>query len=489
MLLWVLIAGLALPDAGVVPVDSNRVSATAAAADDFGRIWVAAAGADTSVRLYRSDDFGLTWAERLSFSTGAAVRQMELFFARGDSSFGYLFVLDDVSAGDLWLMRFLPDSAAGELLPVAVGPDTVSDFTVAADSGRRYYLYCLYANELRGGRNGTFTRSLGFGRTWEPGQSWMNCADPHLAYGRGSTIHVAWRFAANGREIHYERNRYYGTPRRWDGYQSLAGRDRWCWNPVVCPADTGDEWNNPVWLAWTVGLRDSSRPDVVTAVSPDGGGYWAGGPWFGETWLDEWAPDLAAFPGSPSGYAWLAFNIGGSGGRDKTNVRYTGANALDLWRWTKPRNASARRPSVLEGCRPRLVCARGAPRQWPGIVYASYDSGVYFSAPWLTDGQDTPRRHEITKPRCPEPRASNLGPLLPGRPFLLAPGVAGAYRVRVYDAAGRARRLLYSGPLSAEGRKFTWDGNDDAGQPAGSGMYIVVADGPTNASVMVMVIR
>ena len=68
MLVWVLLAGLALPDAGVVPVDTGVVSATAAAADGSGRIWVAAAGADTRVRLYRSDDFGLTWAERLFWS-------------------------------------------------------------------------------------------------------------------------------------------------------------------------------------------------------------------------------------------------------------------------------------------------------------------------------------------------------------------------------------------------------------------------------------
>ena len=486
MLVWVLLAGLALPDAGVVPVDTGVVSATAASADGSGRIWVAAAGADTRVRLYRSDDFGLTWAERLSFSAGAGVRQMELFFASGDSSFGYLFFLDDISAGDLWLLRFFPDSAPGELLPVAVGPDTVSDFSVAADSSRHYYLYCLHANELRAGRNGEFTRSLDFGRTWELGQPWMNCADPHLAYGKGSTIHCVWRFAATGREIHYERNRYYGMPRRWDGYVSLTGKDRWCRDPVVCRADTGDEWNNPVWLAWVSGRRDSSLPDVVTAESPDGGSNWQAGPVYGEPWQDEWAPDLAAFPGSPGGYVWLAFDIGG---QDKAGVHYTGAATLDLWRWAKPRNASERRSSVLEGCRPRIVCAPGAPRQWPGVVYAGYDSGVYFSAPWLMDGQENGGGVPGSGARFvgnPKPKTQNPKSALVGRPFLLAPGVAGAYRVRVYDAAGRVRRLLYSGPLSAGGREFTWDGNNDDGQPVGCGTYMVVATGPATASVKVV---
>ncbi len=479
---------LALAAAGPdVAIDSGPASATAACADDAGQVWVAAA-AGPRLRVFRSQDYGATWERRFELRTGAGVSRAEMFFAAGESSFLYLFFLTDADAGDLWLARFAPDSTAPELLPVATGPDTVTDFSVAADSGRHYYLYCLYANELRVGQNGGFTRSLNSGRTWELPQQWWNCADPHVACGKGSTIHCAWRYAANGREIHYERNRYYGAARRWDNHIDLTGKDRWCWEPVVCCADTGDEWNNPVRVAWTLGQRDSSRTEVFVAYSPDGGSNWQAGGQFGDAWQDEWAPDLAAFPGSASGYCYLAFD---KGGRDQTAVHWTGANASEPDRWFKPRNVADRRANArADACRPRLVCVPGAPRQWPGVVFTGYAddgaAGVYFDAPWLPGGAGPgPVRHE--------PGAVSGGPhrasFLSGRPFRLAPGVAGNYRVTIYDPLGRAVRTLYDGWLPAAGRELTWDGTDAAGRAAGSGTYVVVARGPAPVTERITVAR
>jgi hypothetical protein len=52
-------------------------------------------------------------------------------------------------------------------------------------------------------------------------------------------------------------------------------------------------------------------------------------------------------------------------------------------------------------------------------------------------------------------------------------------RVRVYDVSGRLVRTLVDGPRPAGMQSVVWDGRDDAGQPAASGVYLVrmAADG------------
>jgi hypothetical protein len=46
--------------------------------------------------------------------------------------------------------------------------------------------------------------------------------------------------------------------------------------------------------------------------------------------------------------------------------------------------------------------------------------------------------------------------------------------VSVLDISGRLVRTLYRGPLAAGARLFTWDGSDDQGRQAGSGVYFVI---------------
>ena len=59
--------------------------------------------------------------------------------------------------------------------------------------------------------------------------------------------------------------------------------------------------------------------------------------------------------------------------------------------------------------------------------------------------------------------------------FELARGTPGRYRIAVHDASGRLVRVLDEGPdpgLGAD-RSIAWDGQDGAGRPVGSGVYVV----------------
>jgi len=62
--------------------------------------------------------------------------------------------------------------------------------------------------------------------------------------------------------------------------------------------------------------------------------------------------------------------------------------------------------------------------------------------------------------------------------FSLGRGKPGAYRVAVYDAAGRRVAILASGWDPGAGAELVtrWDGIDGAGEPAGSGVYLLRLD-------------
>jgi len=60
-------------------------------------------------------------------------------------------------------------------------------------------------------------------------------------------------------------------------------------------------------------------------------------------------------------------------------------------------------------------------------------------------------------------------------PFALGAGVAGRYRLAVYDLTGRRIAILAEGWDDGTGalRRAVWDGLDGGGRSMGSGVYLV----------------
>jgi flagellar hook assembly protein FlgD len=50
---------------------------------------------------------------------------------------------------------------------------------------------------------------------------------------------------------------------------------------------------------------------------------------------------------------------------------------------------------------------------------------------------------------------------------------SGPVNLRIHDAAGRVVRSVVTGPQAAGPGAWVWDGRDDAGRPAASGVYYV----------------
>jgi hypothetical protein len=63
---------------------------------------------------------------------------------------------------------------------------------------------------------------------------------------------------------------------------------------------------------------------------------------------------------------------------------------------------------------------------------------------------------------------------------LVRPGLVS---IRVYDASGKKVRSLQDGNLAAGRHACVWDGRDDAGRPAGSGVYQILLNVDSRTAV------
>jgi len=464
-----------------VLIDSGAVTAFDVTADTAGGIWVAIAYPDNAVGVYYSDDFGSTWRGHSAVRADSAVRQMQLLSGQGDFSALYLFLLEAGNNGDLWLARIRPDSVGTGLVPVAVGPDTIDDFSATLDRDAHYYLYCLYANEHRTGRTGTFTRSLDCGTSWESGTDWWNAWDPCISHTTGSTIHCVWRYALNGGEIHYSYNRHYGMSGYWSAYRVVSSGGDQCFDPVVVQADSSPESQASLWTFYTVGRRDTAVLDLQYSVSWNGGWDWAPGLPFGDPLRDEQQPSLAADRTGPGGYASLCYRYGSRQPGDSASVYWTRANSHALDDWLTPVKVN-RHP--VAGLAPKLVYARHAPMRLPGVLYSQQTEagprGVWFAAPWLVaDSKDaTP----ADVPGCwPNPAVGAVR---------ISANVTkpGNYSLAVYDAAGRRVVSLFQGRLEPGQRFWTWDRNSQGRTREPAGTYFVRLVGPGLSTVRRLVL-
>jgi hypothetical protein len=457
-----------------VLVDSGAVSAFDATSDSTGVVWAAIAYPDSAVGLYYSDDFGSTWHGRGVMRAGSAVRHVQLLLGQGDSSFLFVFLLEAENDGDLWLARIAPGSGGFTLAPVAVGPDTIDDFSVTLDRDAHYYLYCLYANEHRTGRTGTFTRSLDYGTSWEAGTDWWNAWDPCVSYTNGSTIHCAWRYALNGGEIHYSYNRHYAMSGHWSTYRlvsdSFAGQ---CFDPTVVQADSSPESEAAVLVFYTAGRRDTEVLDLEYSASSDGGSNWVPGLPFGNSFNDEQQPCLAADLSGPNDYVSLCYSSGNRRQGDPVAAWWTCASSLDLDGWLEPVNVS-RFP--LAGLAPRLVYVPHAPMRLPGVFYSQQTEagpwGVRFAAPWLSSSKTLDSTPGLPAP-CLWPNPAT-GMVQVSATVTLP----GSYSLAVYDAAGRLVSNVFRGRLESGPQFWTWDRTSPSGRRIPAGTFFVRLKGP-----------
>ncbi len=370
-------------------IDTNTITAFGATIARNENIWVALSTPDGRLLVYTSLDRGNSWQKVVESASVAPARQIEMVAGNTHDSPVFIFYLSPDGDGDLYLLRLFPASGVIQTVAVAVGPDTIDRVSVATDRDSNYYLYCLYVNEQRTGRNGYFTRSRDQGSTWEAPQGFWNCFHPSLSSGAGSLLHCVWRYALSGREIHYSANPYYGAPGRWRGLSVLKSGYEQCFYPAVVQTDTFPPWRAPVWAVWTVARRDTEMLDLEFTFSTSGGSWWFTPDTLGEMFIDEWLPVL--LPGR-----WnvdMVYNAGGRGENDPTVLYWCSARSYLPQTVSAPRIVNDRRVQTnIYGARARLVPLRWRHSSFPAVIFSAYqrDSarGLLFSRTILSGGEN-----------------------------------------------------------------------------------------------------
>lgn len=459
---------------GDVPIYSGEIWGFGAAGDTNGTMWAAIGlRPESTIHIFRSTDHGLTWNYVYWLTHGSDFRKVEVVVGSGDSNYVYVFYIRRVDGGDLWCFKLKTDLSAWNSYPVAVGPDTIDDFSVSLDYDDWYYLYCIHGNEHRTGLTSYVTRSVDRGVTWESPIDWWNAWDSYIAYGSGSKIHCCWQFALVQTTIHYQRqrNRYYGDPAEWVDFDYVYEGSDTVWSPVITQANTLPDTEALVWCAYTHNYNNTGDWDVDYGYNTHGGTpeQWTRGNHLSWTTQNEWFPDIRHYFVRPNSYVNACYNLGGTETSDSTVIYWQYANASDPTNWSIPVKVNDQRVTTLtNGANPKLIYSPYSPGTGSGVVFAYWGpTGLYFDASWvgIQEQQSEPKLSAIVESK-PNPFRNNTL-------VKYTVPVRSRVEIKVFDITGRNVKTLVNKESPPGEHSISWDGTDNTGKKQGTGIYLL----------------
>jgi FlgD Ig-like domain len=455
---------------GDVPIYADDIWGFGTAGDTNGTMWAAIGlRPDSVIRIFRSTDHGLTWNYVQWMTHGSDFRKIEVVVGSGDSNYVYIFYIRRVADGDLWCFKLKTDLSVYNWYPVAVGPDTIDDFSVSLDYDDWYYLYCIYSNEHRTGDNSRITRSVDMGVTWETPISWGNAWDPCIAYGSGATVHVCWQYAENQSHISYQRNRSYGNPSEWTDYGQVIPDGDTVWNPVLTQSNTIPDTEAVVWCLYTHNYNNIGDWDVDYGYNTHGGapGQWIQNNHLSWTTADEWFPDIRHYFVHPNTYVNACYNLGGYS--DSTVIYWRYANASSPTAWSDPVKVNDQRATTqTDGANPKLVYSPHGPGTGSGVVFAYFGpTGLYFDAGWIGI------QEQSSKPKLSAVVESKPNPFQNNTLVKYTVPVRSRVEIRVFDITGRNVKTLVNKESPAGEYSISWNGTDNTGKKQGAGIYLL----------------
>jgi hypothetical protein len=389
----------------------------------------------------------------------------------GDSNYVYVFYIRRVADGDLWCFKLKTDLSAWYSYPVAVGPDTIDDFSVSLDYDGWYYLYCIYANEHITGLTSHITRSVDMGVTWETPINWYNAWDPYIAYGSGSTVHCCWQFSYNQTQISYQNNRFYGDPNEWAGFDNIYDGADTVWNPVLTQSNTIPDTEAVVWSLYTHNYNNIGDWDVDYGYNTHGGTseQWNRGNHLSWTTQDEWFPDVRHYFVRPNTYVNACYNLGGTGISDSTVIYWQYANASNPTNWSIPAKVNDQRANTqTDGANPKIVYSPYSPGTGSGVVFAYWGpTGLYFDAGWvgIQEQPSEPKLDAIVKSKPNPFRMNTLINYTVPKPSKV--------EIKIFDISGREVKTLVNKELPFGASSISWDGTNNAGKRQVAGVYLL----------------
>ena len=462
-----------------VTIAGGTVNGTAADYTMDGKMYAAAGLPDSTVRVWRSTDFGATWGYLcgVSPSPHALYPRISLVVGTGDSNQIFIFLIHPIDNGDVYQARFDTNGANLQWRPVQTGPDTITDIAFCRDFYHYYYVYgtaCNSANPMA--LNTSILRTVDYGMTWAKTDSWGYCAQPSYQSGAGTWEYYAAQIPNTPGSIAVLFNTNYGDPSFWretDLYPDAYTIEE----PVVTPAFTTPETSATTWLAYHHYNASGNPFSIMTAYSLDGGVSFstpaaiASDSGAGDVW-----PDLKSYHSVGNTYINLSY-ISLYNNYRRVFRRFAEASTPGVWSDTLRINSD--QALRLHEEKPLLVYAPGAPGSGAGCVFVHFTAPGDFvwNSPWNTSGvADSPR---------PAPTA---GFALKPNPAVRAASFTWggtALRAAVYDLNGKLVRR-FDRPA---GNSLVWDLTDARGRAVSRGVYLVRMTTRQGTNAQTLVVR
>jgi hypothetical protein len=441
--------------------------------ENTGKMWVVTAPRYDSVfRLYYSTDHGYhwTWARIISQTPKSLYKKVRIIVGRGDSNYVYIFGIHSGlnNTGDVFVLAFSFDLSRYIHNWVTWDNDTVDDFAIAKDFRNNYWLYCLTANEHRGGLNAKFFRSSDCGRTWDS-QDGYNICDPDIIFGTGPNLNLTFvRFLRD--TLCYQRNNNYGAPGGWRDLTALSVSSSRKYCPKVSPAFTSPDSIATTWVLYEFDYNNTGDIDIWYAVRSHA---------WGDTWrrynalatssrLDERAPDIEYYKSIGNIWVNASYIIYDSSYNETSYVysRWSDANNPFDWHEINKVNDSGTQVGTWFGpktCSPKIIYSPGAPAPGGGILYTRATTfyipyRLYFDAPWIPSAIEREKEYKS--------KILKINTL--AKKKILFQFKTAIKRAAIYTLEGR---LVKSFNNTAS--FILWNGKDDYGKDVPNGVYII----------------
>jgi hypothetical protein len=467
----ILVAGLA----------ANEVRPSMAS-DREGNLYVAVeheGSSDTAIRIYKSEDGGLSWSFFRMVSALSDLSQPSIAVAEGTES--WLFLAFQLGEDLILSFRVNLDSTAeSDIRTIENNAVGVANPRIATDGAEFAGWYPYVVWNSRGVDNWVlrFTRSLDYGDSWQtpatlagycgyPDEFYDgNEAYPDIDYGSGY-LYVAFdNYTSNctstDRDVFAMRSANYGAT--WASAIRLSPEADDERGPRVAAVKNYAAQRTAVvvYTRFWGGLDD----DIMYHGTQDGGTTWSNHRCMSCTPIaEERSPDIeTSFDRGRIHAAWW---------RDH-NIEYRSALYSSPLAWgdtvkvCESDAASFEFPRPTVGVNPTAPVDEEAGIAWTDFRNAPTANDIYYDGPGaISTGLDE---------AASVPPVTRLDPVRPN-PFnpaahlryaLSAPGTV---HLTVYDAAGRRVAVLAEGPHEAGIFETIWRGVDDTGCDVSSGVY------------------
>ncbi|MCK4225572.1 T9SS type A sorting domain-containing protein [candidate division WOR-3 bacterium] len=472
------------PWAMTLNIDDEAISVDYIGGDT---VRAAIACVDSAVRVYRSNDNGVTWVyENYYYASAAAFYEPEII--TGPNGYYHVFARYGGNNGGIFVRTYNRSGSVVSSAWIENSSDTVKNYSVCSDrvDNLSYKLYLAYHKGLPGAGqlgDGIFmTRSLDYGANWETHvqEGYNGSGFPDLAYGKSGEVYMSFlaHFTNNEKAIRVTRSTDYGAT--WPNPHTTIQQDTVIkQGPQIVAAHDG---SGDVWMIWPIRNENTNQDyGLRWSWSTDAGVNWT--PYTVVNSFANWnevLPSIAIWDGYNTSYddPYVTFIKSYYDWTNPSVNTFYWDDGSSAWSGDTTYNDSV--PTFTRPIQTWVYPGGGA----PAIAYVGDDGvNVYFDS-WSMSGVEEEEplsgKELFIRPN-PFSRTTLIQYSLPTRSNVSIKG---------YNALGQEVVTLFNGVKESGSHELEWYGVDNNGVALPRGIYFLrIETALANASEKVVIIR